>query len=58
LERLLSMDFFLLSPLRLTESDAEINALKAMVNYVVAFFYPCESASNAHAPQMFDSLSS
>jgi hypothetical protein len=52
------MDFFLLSPLRLTESDAEINALKAMVNYVVAFFYPCEPSSNAHAPQMFDNLSS
>jgi hypothetical protein len=29
-----------------------------MANYVVAFFYPGESSSNAHAPQMFDSLSS
>jgi hypothetical protein len=44
------MDFFLLSPLRLAESDAELNALKAMVNNAVAFFYPGESSSNVHAP--------
>jgi hypothetical protein len=50
------VDLFLLSSLRLAESDAELNALKAMVNNVVAFFYPGESSSNARAPQMLDSL--
>jgi hypothetical protein len=50
------MDFFLLSPLRLAESDAELNALKAMVNNTVAFFYLDKSSSNTHAPQMLDSL--
>jgi hypothetical protein len=50
------MDFFLLSPLRLAESDAELNALKAMVNNAVAFFYLDKSSSNTHAPQMLDSL--
>jgi hypothetical protein len=50
------MDFFLLSPLRLAESDAELNALKAMVNSAVAFFYLDKSSSNTHAPQMLDSL--
>jgi hypothetical protein len=50
------MDLFLLSSLRLAESDAELNALKAMVNNVVAFFYSGESSSNARAPQMLDSL--
>jgi hypothetical protein len=52
------MDFFLLSPLRLTESDAKLNVQKAMVNNVVAFFYPGESSSNARAPQMLDSMPS
>jgi hypothetical protein len=50
------MDHFLLSPLRLAESDAELNALKAMVNNAVAFFYLDKSSSNTHAPQMLDSL--
>jgi hypothetical protein len=27
------------TPLQLTESDAELNALKAMVDYAIAFFY-------------------
>jgi hypothetical protein len=39
-----------LTPLRLAESDAELNALKAMVKNVVAFFYPGESASEVCAP--------
>jgi hypothetical protein len=52
------MDFFLLSLLRLTESDAKLNVQKAMVNNVVAFFYPGKSSSNARAPQMLDSLPS
>jgi hypothetical protein len=50
------MDFFLLSPLQLVESDIELNALKAMVNNAVAFFYLGESSSNVHAPQILDSL--
>jgi hypothetical protein len=50
------MDFFLLSPLRLVESDVQLNALKAMVNNAVAFFYPGESSSNARTPQMLDYL--
>jgi uncharacterized membrane protein YkgB len=48
------VDFFLLSPLRLVELDAELNALKAMVNNAIAFFYPGESSSNTLAPQMLD----
>jgi hypothetical protein len=35
--------------------DAELNALKAMVNNVIAFFYPGESSFEAR-PQMLDSL--
>jgi hypothetical protein len=50
------MDFFLLSLLRLAESDAKLNALKAMVNNAVAFFYLSGSSSNVRAPQMLDSL--
>jgi hypothetical protein len=50
------VDFILLSPLRLTESNAKLNALKAMVNNVVAFFYPGDSSFDAHAPQMLDCL--
>jgi hypothetical protein len=37
--------------------DAELNTLKAMVDNVVAFFYPGESSSGTRAPQMLDSLS-
>jgi hypothetical protein len=44
------MDFFLLSPLQLAESDVELNALKAMVNNAVAFFYSGESSFNIRAP--------
>jgi hypothetical protein len=52
------MDFFLMFPLRLIESDAELNVLKAVVNNVVAFFYPGESSFYARGPQMLDSLPS
>jgi hypothetical protein len=52
------MDFFSLSPFQLTESDAELKTLKAMVNNVVAFFYLGQSSSNARAPQMLDNLPS
>jgi hypothetical protein len=45
-----------LTLLRLTESDAELNALKVMVDYAVAFFYPGESSSETQAPHMLDSL--
>jgi hypothetical protein len=36
--------------------DAKLNALKAMVDNAIAFFYPAESCSGSHAPQMLDSL--
>jgi hypothetical protein len=39
--------FSLLIPLRLIESDAELNALKVMVENAIAFFYHCTSSSNA-----------
>jgi hypothetical protein len=52
------LTFLLLTPLRLTESDAELNALKAMVDNAVAFFYTGESSSEARSLQMLDSLSS
>jgi hypothetical protein len=58
LKHLLSLESFLLFPLRLIESDAELNALRAMVNNAVTFFYPSESFSNTHAPHMLDSLPS
>jgi hypothetical protein len=48
--------FLLLTPFWLTELDAELNALKAMVDNAVAFFYPGESSSKACTPQMLDSL--
>jgi hypothetical protein len=41
---------FLMTPLQLAESDAELNALKVMVDNVVAFFYPSESSSEVCAP--------
>jgi hypothetical protein len=52
------MDFFLLSLLRLTESEAKLNSLKATVNNAVAFFYPGDSSFDTRAPQMLDSLPS
>jgi hypothetical protein len=36
--------------------NVELNALKAMVDNVIAFFYPSESSSEACTPQMLDSL--
>jgi hypothetical protein len=49
---------FMSNPLQLAESDAELNALKAMVENVIAFFYPGKSSSATWAPQMLDSLPS
>jgi hypothetical protein len=46
----------LLTPLQLVESDAELNALNAMVDNVVAYFYP-GGLSNVRAPQMLDNMS-
>jgi hypothetical protein len=37
--------------LRLTESNAELNALKEMVENVIAFFYLGESASKVCTPR-------
>jgi hypothetical protein len=42
-----SWTIFWLTPLWLIESDTELNALKAMVDNAVAFFYPGESSSGA-----------
>jgi hypothetical protein len=41
---------------RLAESDAELNALKVMVENVFAFFYPNDFSTAVWAPQMLDSL--
>jgi hypothetical protein len=46
----------LLTPLRLLEIDAKINALKAMVENAVAFFYPNDPSPTARAPQLLDGL--
>jgi hypothetical protein len=46
-----SWTIFWLTSLWLAESDVELNALKAMVNNVVAFFYPGESSSGVRAPR-------
>jgi hypothetical protein len=45
-----------LTLLWLTESNAELNALKVMVENVIAFFYLGESASRVRTPHMLDSL--
>jgi hypothetical protein len=45
-----------LTLLRLVESDAELNALKQMVENIVAFFYPGDSSTDARAPQLLDGL--
>jgi hypothetical protein len=44
------LTFLLLTLLRLIESDAEPNALKAMVDNAIAFFYLDESSSEARPP--------
>jgi hypothetical protein len=49
------LNHFCLTPLRLTESDNELNALKMMVGNAMTFFYLGESSSEA-PPQMLDSL--
>jgi hypothetical protein len=41
---------FQLTLLRSAELDVELNALKAMVDNVVAFIHQGESSSKAHAP--------
>jgi hypothetical protein len=46
----------ILTPLQLIESDAELNTLKAMVENVVAFFYPNDSSFASRAPQLLDGL--
>jgi hypothetical protein len=46
-----------LNPLWFAESDAELNALKVMVNNAVAFFYLGVSSSGTHDSQLLDSLS-
>jgi hypothetical protein len=51
-----SWTIFWLTPLQLTESDADLNTLKVMVDNAVAFFYPGESSFGVCAPQMLDSL--
>jgi hypothetical protein len=45
------------TPLRLAESDAELIAIKAMVENAIAFLYPSDSSTTAQATQMLDSLS-
>jgi hypothetical protein len=67
-KKLESMNVFLLSPgpyallntsltpLQLTETEAELKALNAMVENAVAFFYPDDPASAARAPQLLDGL--
>jgi hypothetical protein len=33
-----------------TESDVELNAIKAMVENAIAFFYPSDSSTTLRAP--------
>jgi hypothetical protein len=54
---LLNVLFLLLTLHRLIEFDAELNALKGMVENTVVFFYPGESSTTARAPQLLDDLS-
>jgi hypothetical protein len=48
--------YFLTNPLRLAESDADLNALNVMLENAIAFFYPGESSTRKHAPQMLHCL--
>jgi hypothetical protein len=41
---------------QLAKTKAEFNALKAMVENAVAFFYPNDPSSAARAPHLFDGL--
>jgi hypothetical protein len=43
--------FFQLTLLQLAESDAKLNALKAMVDNAVAFFYTGKSSSKRAPPR-------
>jgi hypothetical protein len=49
------LNHFLTDPARLAESNAELNALKVIVDNAVAFFYPGES-SRACASQILDNM--
>jgi hypothetical protein len=49
---------FLTIPLQLIESDAKLNAMKAMVENAINFFYLGESSTGTCAPHMLDSLPS
>jgi hypothetical protein len=46
----------LLTSLQLTETNAELNTLKAMVENIVAFFYPSDPSSAARASELLDGL--
>jgi hypothetical protein len=48
--------YILLTPIRITESDAELNTLKVMVKKVVSFFYPKDPSSDAGTPQLINVL--
>jgi hypothetical protein len=48
--------YILLTPIRITESDAELNTLKVMVKKVVSFFYPKDPSSDARTPQLINVL--
>jgi hypothetical protein len=47
---------FLVTPLRLAKLDAELNALKAMVDNAMSYFYPSKSSFAIRTPQMLDGL--
>jgi septal ring factor EnvC (AmiA/AmiB activator) len=46
----------LVIPLRLAQTEAELNALKAMVENAVSFFYPNDTSLAARAPLLLDGL--
>jgi hypothetical protein len=48
--------YILLTPIRITESDAELNTLKVMVKKAVSFFYPKDPSSDAQTPQLINVL--
>jgi hypothetical protein len=48
--------YILLTPIRITESDVELNTLKVMVKKAVSFFYPKDPSSDAQTPQLINVL--
>jgi hypothetical protein len=48
--------YILLTPIRIAESDVELNTLKAMVKKVVSFFYHKDPSSDAQTAQLLDGL--